>query len=91
MLFKDEENYFDCIEGIEIDKDEEENKESIEEKYHKNLLSREYAGVLKVDQTFGRKNKRLLYKVCPYDKELPYLLIPYDLKIEFIKETQFKL
>ena len=90
MLFKDEENYFDCVEGIEIDKDEEENKESIEEKYHKNLLSREYAGVLKVDQTFGRKNKRLLYKVCPYDKELPYLLIPYDLKIEFIKEKKNK-
>ena len=42
MLFKDEENYFDCIEGIEIDKDEEENKESIEEKYHKNLLQRAF-------------------------------------------------
>ena len=36
------------------------------------------------------KNKRLLYKVCPYDKELPYLIIPYDIKVEFNKKVKNK-
>ena len=37
-------------------------------------------------QNLGRKGKRLLYRVIPFDKNLPSLLIPYDLKVEFSKE-----
>ena len=31
------------------------------------------------------KNGKLLYRVIPDDKHLPYFLVPYDLKIGFNK------
>jgi len=49
-------------------------------------LQREYTGVLILEgnKTYGReKNKkqsRLLYKCIPYDKYLPFFLIPYQIK-----------
>jgi exoribonuclease R len=52
-------------------------------------------GVLMLDsnKTFGRteNKKRLLYKCVPYDKHLPIFLIPYDVKIGFIKKNKNKL
>ena len=66
--------------------EEEENPETIVLNKHTELLNKTYAGKLHVSQTFGRKGRRMLYKLCPYDKALPYLLVPYDLRIEFQKQ-----
>ena len=54
----------------------------------KNKNSKNYHGVLILskNKTFGRhKNGNFLYKVVSYDKEIPYFLVPYKLKIEFSK------
>ena len=50
----------------------------------------EYAGFLHVSRTYGKSGKRFLYKVVPYNRELPQLLIPYDLKVEFSKNSKNK-
>ena len=50
----------------------------------------EYAGFLHVSRTYGKSGKRFLYKVVPYNRDLPQLLIPYDLKIEFSKNSKNK-
>jgi hypothetical protein len=50
----------------------------------------EYAGFLHVERTYGKRGKRYLYKVVPYNRELPQLLIPYDVKIEFSKNMKNK-
>lgn len=50
----------------------------------------EYAGFLHVSRTYGKSGKRFLYKVVPYNRELPQLLIPYDLKIDFSKNSKNK-
>ena len=85
-MYKDEELYY---EWSDFDKENEEENVNIIEN-NNFLLQKEYAGIIKLDKTFGRKNKRLLYKVCPYDKELPYLIIPYDIKVEFNKKVKNK-
>ena len=85
-MYKDEELYY---EWSDFDKENEEENVNIIEN-NNFLLQKEYAGIIKLDKTFGRKNKRLLYKVCPYDKELPYLIIPYDIKVEFNKKVRNK-
>ena len=43
--------------------------------------------VLEGNKTYGRtaNKKRLLYKCIPDDKRLPVFLVPYDLKIGFVK------
>ena len=42
--------------------------------------------VLSDNKTYGRKNKRLLYKCVPDDKALPVFLIPYEMKhMGFVK------
>ena len=42
--------------------------------------------VLSDNKTYGRKNKRLLYKCIPDDKALPVFLIPYEMKnVGFVK------
>ena len=42
--------------------------------------------VLSDNKTYGRKNKRLLYKCVPDDKSLPLFLIPYEMKhVGFVK------
>ena len=42
--------------------------------------------VLADNKTYGRKNKRLLYKCVPDDKSLPLFLIPYEMKhVGFVK------
>ena len=48
--------------------------------------------ILESSKTFGRteNKKRLLYKCVPDDKHLPIFLIPYDLKIGFIKKNKNK-
>ena len=50
-----------------------------------------FAGVLCLEhnKTFGRHNKRLLYKCIP-DADLPAFLIPYDLAIGFYKKQTNK-
>jgi len=50
-----------------------------------------FAGVLCLEQnkTFGRHNRRLLYKCIP-DADLPAFLIPYDLAIGFYKKQTNK-
>ena len=51
--------------------------------------SKNLAGVLVLENniTYGRgKNGKLLYRVIPDDKHLPYFLVPYDLKIGFNKK-----
>ena len=73
----DEDGY--CIDVLNEEGQEEQEESSI-------LDLKEVPGVLYVDKTFGRKGKRLLYRVIPFDKNLPSLLIPYDLKVEFSKE-----
>lgn len=73
----DEDGY--CIDVLNEEGQEEQEESSI-------LDLKEVPGVLHVDKTFGRKGKRLLYRVIPFDKNLPSLLIPYDLKVEFSKE-----
>ena len=53
----------------------------------KHLLDlNEIAGFLLLDRTYGRKGKKLLYKVQPYNRSYPCLLIPFENKIEFSKE-----
>ncbi|MBI96703.1 hypothetical protein CL656_06130 [bacterium] len=42
-------------------------------------------GVLKIDKTFGKHNKKLLYKCIPDDKRLPNFLIPYNIPPNFNK------
>mgnify|MGYP001173043278 CR=1 FL=1 len=46
----------------------------------------DFPGFLLLDKTFGKKNKRFLYKVQPFNRELPSLLIPYDKPVGFSKE-----
>ena len=54
----------------------------------KHLLDlNEIAGFLLLDRTYGRKGKKLLYKVQPYNRSYPCLLIPFENKIEFSKEV----
>ena len=52
------------------------------------------AGVLILNQnkTYGRttNKKRLLYRVIPEQKQLPYFLVPYDVKLSFNKSLTNK-
>ena len=48
-----------------------------------------HAGVLILqgNKTYGKaKNDRMFYKCIPNDKTLPIFLIPYDLRIGFVKD-----
>jgi hypothetical protein len=47
-----------------------------------------YPGILVLDQnkTYGRYNKRLLYKCIPDDKRIPIFLVPYEIKTSFHKK-----
>lgn len=70
-------------------------KKSIEVSHSVVKNTKNLCGVLMLDsnKTFGRteNKKRLLYKCVPYDKHLPIFLIPYDVKIGFIKKNINKL
>jgi dihydrofolate reductase len=46
--------------------------------------------LLETQQTFGRteNKKRLLYKCIPNDPQLPFFLIPYDIKLGFSKDIK---
>lgn len=46
------------------------------------------AGVVQIsdDRTFGRKGKRLLYKCIPDDPYLPVFLVPFDVRVGFVKQ-----
>lgn len=48
--------------------------------------------VLENNKTFGRTNnkKRLFYKCIPNDKQLPIFLIPYEVKLGFLKVNKNK-
>ena len=52
------------------------------------------SGVLQLEdnKTFGRTDnkKRLLYKCIPDDKHLPIFLVPYDIKLGFVKSKKNK-
>lgn len=51
-----------------------------------------HAGVLQLSEnrTFGRGNKRLLYKCIPDEKYLPAFLIPYEIQLGFSKNMANK-
>lgn len=50
------------------------------------------AGVLDLSRTYGRmkKNGKLLYKCIPNDKHLPFFLLPYEIKLGFMKNSQYR-
>lgn len=41
--------------------------------------------ILEDNKSYGKNNKKFLYKCIPYDKKLPYFLIPYQMKVGFNK------
>ena len=45
-------------------------------------------GILKLDKTYGKYKKKLLYKCIPDDKRLPEFLIPYNVKFGFSKKEK---
>tara|TARA_B100000963_G_scaffold361220_1_gene395583 strand:+ start:654 stop:2420 length:1767 start_codon:yes stop_codon:yes gene_type:complete len=47
-------------------------------------------GILKLDKTYGKYKKKLLYKCIPDDKRLPTFLVPYKIPPNFSK-TNFPL
>ena len=69
-------------------------KKTVDVTYSNVRTSKCICGVLLLEsnKTFGRteNKKRLLYKCIPDDKHLPIFLIPYDLKIGFIKKNKNK-
>lgn len=71
------------IDNFEYD---EENPPNIQYEHEQ----KEIAGFLYVSRTYGKSGKRYLYKVVPFNRELPQLLIPYDVKIEFSKNVKNK-
>ena len=42
--------------------------------------------VLEGNKTYGKRNRKFLYRCIPDDKRLPEFLIPYSKKIEFSKK-----
>jgi hypothetical protein len=48
------------------------------------------AGVLVLNKTFGRINRRLLYKCIPDNRALPAFLVPYDVAASFSKSVKNK-
>ena len=51
-----------------------------------NLLNiQQIPGFLMLDKTFGKKGKKYFYKVKPFDRNLPSLIIPYEQKDRIFK------
>ena len=51
-----------------------------------------YAGILCVSRTYGRteNSKKLLYKCVPDDRNLPHILVPYQIQTSFSKSYKDK-
>jgi len=57
-----------------------------------NKMESIYAGILCISRTYGRteNGKKLLYKCVPDDRNLPHLLVPYQIQTSFNKSHKDK-
>lgn len=52
------------------------------------VFNKPYCGILHLDKSYGIRGKKHYYKCVPYDKDVPYLIVPYEKKIGFSKTTE---